>query len=253
MENKNAVAETNKPLSSEIMESLLIGGDLSKLNSQQRVQYYLKVCSDTGVNPTTKPFLYIQLNGKLVLYASKDCADQLRKNNSISVNKLEHEFRENVYIVTAYGSDKSGRTDSSIGVVNIKGVNGDALANALMKAETKAKRRLTLSICGLGMLDETEVETIHDAKVVEVADNGEIKEALAISQSGSMSIETAAATVSSEGIKYGDIDTNKLSLMANALKKKISKNDEPEQRETRRFKLDAILTLLKAREQDNPA
>src|SRR5439155_4115860 len=27
-----------------------------------------------------------------------------------------------------------------------------------MKAETKAKRRLTLSLCGLGMLDESEVE-----------------------------------------------------------------------------------------------
>jgi hypothetical protein len=29
-----------------------------------------------------------------------------------------------------------------------------------MKAETKAKRRVTLSICGLGFLDETEVETL---------------------------------------------------------------------------------------------
>jgi hypothetical protein len=29
-----------------------------------------------------------------------------------------------------------------------------------MKAETKAKRRVTLSICGLGLLDETEVETV---------------------------------------------------------------------------------------------
>ena len=28
----------------------------------------------------------------------------------------------------------------------------------MMKAETKAKRRLTLSLCGLGLLDETEVE-----------------------------------------------------------------------------------------------
>ena len=33
-----------------------------------------------------------------------------------------------------------------------------------MKAETKAKRRVTLSICGLGMLDETEVETIPGAR-----------------------------------------------------------------------------------------
>jgi hypothetical protein len=47
------------------------------------------------------------------------------------------------------------------------GLKGDALANALMKAETKSKRRVTLSICGLGMLDETEVDTIPDARKVE--------------------------------------------------------------------------------------
>ena len=39
--------------------------------------------------------------------------------------------------------------------------------NALMKAVTKAKRRVTLSICGLGMLDETEVETIPNVGVIE--------------------------------------------------------------------------------------
>jgi hypothetical protein len=33
----------------------------------------------------------------------------------------------------------------------------------MMKAETKAKRRVTLSICGLGMLDETEVADIPGA------------------------------------------------------------------------------------------
>ena len=38
-----------------------------------------------------------------------------------------------------------------------------------MKAETKAKRRATLSICGLGMLDETEIETIPDARRQPVA------------------------------------------------------------------------------------
>jgi len=34
-----------------------------------------------------------------------------------------------------------------------------------MKCETKAKRRATLSICGLGMLDESELETIPGAVV----------------------------------------------------------------------------------------
>ena len=244
-EDKAIVA--NKPLSSEIMESLLIGGDLSKLNPQQRVQYYLKVCESVGVNPATKPFLYIQLNGKLVLYASKDCADQLRKNNGVSVTELDHEFHQDVYIVTAYGSDKTGRTDSSIGAVNTKGLVGDAYANALMKAETKAKRRLTLSICGLGLLDETEIETIHEAQPVEVTEDGKIQEALAIPQSGSMSLEKAEATKSSDGLLYGEIDSDKLSLMANSLKKAITKNAEPEQLEARQFKLDAILTILKSR------
>ena len=41
-----------------------------------------------------------------------------------------------------------------------------------MRCETKSKRRVTLSICGLGLLDETEVETIPDSnnpQVPEVA------------------------------------------------------------------------------------
>ena len=50
----------------------------------------------------------------------------------------------------------------STGAVPIAGLKGEEFANALMKAETKAKRRATLSICGLGVLDETEVETITD-------------------------------------------------------------------------------------------
>jgi hypothetical protein len=50
------------------------------------------------------------------------------------------------------------------GAVSLVGLRGEALANAIMKAETKAKRRATLSICGLGFLDETEIETIPDAR-----------------------------------------------------------------------------------------
>jgi hypothetical protein len=53
-------------------------------------------------------------------------------------------------------------------------MRGD-FGNALMKAVTKAKRRLTLSLVGLGWLDETEVETIPGAKPVAVdAGTGEI-------------------------------------------------------------------------------
>ena len=61
----------------------------------------------------------------------------------------------------AYGQDKTGRIDAALGSVSIVGLRGEALSNAKMKAETKAKRRATLSICGLGfVLDETEIETV---------------------------------------------------------------------------------------------
>jgi hypothetical protein len=76
--------------------------------------------------------------------------------------------------VTAYATDKTGRTDADLGVVSVKGKQGDNLANAMMKAVTKAKRRVTLSICGLGWLDESELETVPTAAPVVVTDDGEI-------------------------------------------------------------------------------
>ena len=50
--------------------------------------------------------------------------------------------------------------------MSIKGLVGEELANAYMKAETKAKRRVTLSICGLGWLDDSETESIRGAEFV---------------------------------------------------------------------------------------
>ena len=47
-----------------------------------------------------------------------------------------------------------------MGAVSTAGLKGEALANSMMKATTKSKRRVTLSICGLGMLDETEIDSI---------------------------------------------------------------------------------------------
>lgn len=150
----------------EIMESVIVKGDLGKLTPEERAHYYARVCESVGLNPLTKPFEYITLNGKLTLYARKDATDQLRTVHNVSVVDLTETEREGVFIVTAKVVNGNGRTDMAKGAVNIAGLKGEALANALMKAETKAKRRATLSICGLGMLDETEIEDIPaEAKV----------------------------------------------------------------------------------------
>jgi hypothetical protein len=144
----------------EVMEKIVLSGDLSELNAAQRADYYAAVCRCLGLNPLTKPFEFLTLNGKLRLYALRDCADQLRRLHGISIYITNRERMEDIYIVTARAKDRTGREDESTGAVPLGNLKGDALANALMKAETKAKRRVTLSIAGLGWLDETELETI---------------------------------------------------------------------------------------------
>ena len=172
MSNPTALTATN--MDATIMEQVVATGNLAALTPEQRVNYYRSVCDSLGLNPLTQPFQYITLNGKLTLYARKDATDQLRSIKSISIDKPDIHFEDEWIIVTVVAQDAAGRRDADIGVVSRKDMRGD-FGNALMKAVTKAKRRVTLSICGLGMLDETEIETIPAAQPVTVdAATGEI-------------------------------------------------------------------------------
>lgn len=155
------------------LEQVLIGGDLSKLSPAQRVQYYKRTCESLGLNPLTRPFDYITLNNKLTLYAKKDATDQLRSIKGVSIDDVDLQDIGDTFVVKVKGHDTTGRSDVEIGVVRKSDMQGN-VANAQMKAVTKAKRRLTLSLCGLGWLDETEVETIPDAKTIIVSESGDI-------------------------------------------------------------------------------
>lgn len=143
-----------------IIKSLVLDGDLSKMSDEQKVLYYNQFCQSLGLNPLTQPFQLIKFQGKERLYATKDCTEQLRKIYGVSITDVHGQELKDTYMVTAKAQDRTGKTDAATGLVSIANLKGDALANAIMKAETKAKRRVTLSICGLGMLDETEIETI---------------------------------------------------------------------------------------------
>ena len=161
------MSTTTTPVELGAVETALAVGDLAQLNSEDRTRYLLKVCQSLGLNPYSRPFQYIMLNNRLVLYATRDAADQLRKLHGVSIRIVGRERVDDLYIVTAEATDQHGRVDTSLGVVSLRGLGGEALANALMKTETKAKRRVTLSICGLGWLDETEIETIPHVTTVE--------------------------------------------------------------------------------------
>lgn len=234
MTEQSAIVKMDK----SALENVLISGDLSKLTSPQRVQYYRTVCQSLGLNPFTKPFEYITLNNKLTLYAKKDATDQLRGIQGVSIDDVDITETATQFIVKVKGHNKDGRQDVEVGVVNKTDMQGN-LANAQMKAVTKGKRRLTLSLCGLGWLDETEIETIKDAKpVVVVQETGEIVDA---DTQSPYTVEEACNFLNSKGQPYGEIDTDTLRHMANALANKKGATQDDTNKITR------IQIILKAR------
>lgn len=183
IDQTQAIASVNGAPAPAIIEQVITAGDLAKLSPQQRANYYGNVCQSLGLNPYTRPFEYISLNGKLTLYARKDATDQLRSLRKVSIEIVSRDTVGGLYVVTARASLPDGRTDEEIGAVSVAGLNGEALANAMMKASTKAKRRVTLSVCGLGWLDESEADSIPDARHVRVdVETGEIQEQPALPQ-----------------------------------------------------------------------
>ncbi len=164
----------------KILEQVVIGGDLSKLSSPQRVRYYQTVCESIGLNPLTQPFAYLTLNKRLVLYARKEATDQLGAIRKISITLDDGAHVTGVYRVKARASLPDGRFTEATGAVAAESLKGEALANAMMKAETKAARRATLRLVGLGLLDESEVEGLPAETVDVDPETGEISDERAL-------------------------------------------------------------------------
>lgn len=161
--------ETASPeLPETIVSSLILHGDLSKLEPADKVKYYHAYCKRIGLDPVTQPFKLLNLKGKEVLYCDRSGTQQLNKLHNVSHIIKSREFIHDCYIVVAQASLPNSRHTESIGAVGISGLKGESLCNALMKAETKAKRRATLDLLGLGILDETETETIPGAVTVPI-------------------------------------------------------------------------------------
>ena len=143
------------------LESLVIAGDFSKLTDDQCTQYIKMFCTERGLDWKTNPIRFLWLNNKKVPYAMKDLTDQLRRINGISIRIMSEKYEGGMYTVHVEARDKAGRSDEDFGVVPLKDSTPPEFASNLkMKAVTKAKRRVTLSISGLGWLDESEVEDI---------------------------------------------------------------------------------------------
>lgn len=179
----NSIATVDKSGGMDALEKVILNNDLACLSSIEKVNHVKNICLSLGLNPILNPIKLIKFQGKEVMYVDRSGTDQLRQLRGVSISKIDKEIIDGLYIVTAYAQTSDGRQDSSTGVMTIAGLKGDALANAMMKAETKAKRRVTLSICGLGFMDESEVKDasqkysfkISEKSMQTIVDNSSVK------------------------------------------------------------------------------
>ena len=149
-------------LDAKTLLALITTGDMGGLDPERKVEYYKARCEAAGLDPRTVPFQFIKLQGKEVLYATKSATDQLTKLHQISVNVLDQKTENDIRFVMVRAMSGDKRQTDEMGAVNVGGLKGVDLANACMKAITKAKRRAVLSLCGLGMIDEVELDTVPE-------------------------------------------------------------------------------------------
>lgn len=172
-----------------LIEKVAVNGNIKQLTGPERVSYYMELCKGIQLNAFTKPFDFLEMRNddgstRIVPYANKNATDQIRRMHKVQMQIISRELHDDVYIVTARATDAFGRSDESIGAVALSGttkdgktykLQGDRKANKIMHAETKAKRRATLSLIGLGMLDESELHSIRGAKAFSIdMETGEI-------------------------------------------------------------------------------
>lgn len=153
---------------SEALERAITRNDFSQVSIEDRMRYLSTVCQSLSLNPLTMPLAYLtDRSGKVTLYMRKEGTEQLRKIHNVTLEVVSQGLQDDCYVVHVRATAPSGkgrRSDEDIGAVAVAGLKGEARANAMMKALTKAKRRATLSLCGLGMPDESEVEDTRDLR-----------------------------------------------------------------------------------------
>ena len=130
----------------KLVESLVTRGDVSGLGPAERARHYLTMCARLGIDAHTQPFAFLRLNGKEVMYATRGATDQLAR-----IHRINRRIVDGPKVMDVAGtklvyalcevSMPDGRTETATATVPLTDP-----VNVLMKCETKAKRRATLSI-----------------------------------------------------------------------------------------------------------
>lgn len=171
-----------------MIERVITAGNLAELTAEERISYYLRMCKVIEVDPVIKPFdlikTYMKGGGEIIsLYPNAKLAAHLEKKHKLSIPMEDGKYddKRGLYSVKARAIGPDGRYVEASGWVSITNLTGEYLANAMMRAETKAFRRSVLRWSGLALPDESEMVDVPGAARVDFDfQTGEIVEPLAL-------------------------------------------------------------------------
>ena len=154
-----------------VAESLALKGDISGLSPEQRIRYYLKTCKDLGLNASAQPFAFLRLNGKEVMYPTRGATDQLARIHGVNREIIDGpkvlDLAGAKVLFAVCRATLGHRVETATAAVPLP-AGAENVCNAVMKTETKARRRATLAILGLALPDESELDTIPESKRVDL-------------------------------------------------------------------------------------
>ena len=139
--------------------------NLDDLNEEQRKEYYLAACEFLGVPAELNLLKFFYADSStgrnLILYATRGATDIIRENKGITVEDIQQHDGPGYVSFTCRGKSSNGRYEMATGATGTEGLKGERLAVAIMVAQTKALRRMTLQFAGGGFLDESELSSFE--------------------------------------------------------------------------------------------
>jgi hypothetical protein len=151
-------------MTSPDMLAILARGNISSLSEEDRTRYILALCDALGLDPRFKPIDLIPgQGGALVPYLNRGATDALARRDKVQritvvQPKVVTIGSVECVLCVSRATMPDGRYEERVATSLLRDH-----ANAYMKVETKAYRRATIAVLGIGMLDESELDGIRGA------------------------------------------------------------------------------------------
>jgi hypothetical protein len=145
------VLEQDRTPSFQKAELALMRGDLRGLTRGQVAEVVASLCERMGIDPSLAPIDVIPTReGKLIPYINAKGAAELRRRHGLEVTSIEVvKERAGLVVLRCVLRGQDGRTDQAFGAAEWREDRPQDEARSWMVAETRAKRRATMSAVGI--------------------------------------------------------------------------------------------------------